>query len=610
MNPAIKRWLTPAILMIAVLVVYRQVLEHEFTYFDDNAYVFRNPAVLDGLSWHTIAWAFSTTEVANYHPLTWLSHMLDVQIYGLWAGGHAFTNLLWHSINVLLVWRLARAITGQNAIGFFVAALFAIHPINVESVASISQRKTVLSACFGLLSLLAYLRYAERGGKWRYLWSLGAALLSLLAKPLFVTLPALLLLLDYWPLTRFPGGPAEKADLAQRGIAPIRGRPSSWLSLIIEKTPFAILAGASSIVTFYAQQAAGATSTAKVDALTSLAAAIASYFFYLQKLFWPAGLAMFYPLPASYSMPSLAGSALSLLTISAVCWWLRRSRPYLLFGWLWFVGTLVPMAGFVRVGGMAMADRYAYIPLLGIFIILILLANEWWHSPASQRNHVRKILLLGGLGALLGLTFVAHRQVGYWRTTARLFARDMTTQGAHPAMLNLMGLEAFDQGDFVRAIPCFQKALAVAPNNADATANLGIALFAVGRYEEAEPWLERASNLRHPVGVGVLNARGKIAEHQGRITDAYNYWRAAIAAKPAFQEARINLAKTLAKNANANEALEILDAGIRLSPFDERLHNARADILEAAKRIDEAREARMRATRQHEENTKVPAFRK
>ena len=518
MSADIKRWLIPAILLIGVFAIYRQVLGHSFTYFDDNSYVFRNPAVLDGFTPASIRWAFTTGLAGNYNPLTWLSHMLDVEVFGLWAGGHAFTNLLWHSANVLLVWRLARALSGRDFVGFFVAALFAVHPINVESVACISQRKTVISACFGLLSLLAYLRYAERGGVWRYLLSLVAATLSMLAKPLFVTLPAMLLLLDYWPLARFSHRAVDQS-CTKAGVPPTHGRPI-WISLVAEKLPFIFLSGATCVATLLAQRAAGAMQTAKIDTITSLATAVSSYFYYLQKLFWPTGLAFFYPLSETYPGARLLAGTVALLTISAICWRVRLSRPYVFFGWFWFVGTLVPMAGFVRVGGMAMADRYAYIPLLGIFLVLTIPPTEWWYSMSGQRTTLRSFLLVCGLGSLMGLALVSHRQVGYWRTTAILFARDMVTQGAHPILLNLAGYEAFDQGDFSRAIPFFQKALAIAPNNADATSNLGIALFAVGRFDEADRWLEQASHLRKPPGVGVLNARGKIAEHQGRVDDA------------------------------------------------------------------------------------------
>lgn len=607
MNPVIKRWLTPVILLIAVFGIYRQVIEHNFTYFDDNAYVFRNEDVLGGLSWHSVRWAFTTTEVANYHPLTWLSHMLDVQVYGLWAGGHAFTNLLLHAANVLLVWQLVRRLSGKDSVGFLVAMLFAVHPLNVESVASISQRKTVLSACFGLLSLLAYLSYVDRGGKRHYCWSLFAATLSLLAKPLFVTLPAMLLLLDYWPLAKFKHHPTDNSSATRRSPA-LQSLPVNWLPLVVEKIPFLLLAGASGFSTYYAQHAAGAMNTAQVDGITSLAGAFSSYFFYLKKLFWPSGLAVFYPIPESLPLALLLISAFVLLLFSGASWSIRRSRPYVLFGWLWFVGTLVPMAGFVRVGGMAMADRYAYIPLLGIFLVLAALAVEWWDHLALKRKGIREFLLVCGLSSLVGLAIVAHRQVEYWRTTARLFARVMSLQGAHPPLLHLMGFEAFDQGDFARAIPFFQKILVFDPKNATAASNLGIALVAVNRLEEAEPWLELAAKLRNPQSIGVLNARGIIAEHQGRIEEACKLWQSAIATNPTFGEARINLANVLAKNHKPDEALAILDVGIRITPWNDRLYSARADILEQTGRNEEAQAARDQSSRQREENSVMTTF--
>jgi len=608
MKPSLKRWLIPTVLLISVFAVYRQVLEHTFTYFDDPQYVFRNPMVLGGLTWHSVEWAFRTGFFANYHPLTWLSHMLDVEIFGLWAGGHAFTNLIWHCANVLLVWRLTRTLSGRDSVGVFVALLFAVHPLNVESVANISQRKTVLSACFGLLALLAYLRFAERGGRWYYVVSLGTATLSLLAKPLFVTLPALLLLLDYWPLARIRQtqdyGTSTKPE-----FAPIRGRTSNWPRLIVEKIPFVLLAGASSLATFHFQHAAGAMSTAKVDLVTSLDAAVSSYFFYLKKLFWPSDLAVFYPLPESSSVGHLLMSAGILLAVLTILWSARQSRPYLSFGWLWFLGTLIPMAGFIRVGGMGMADRYSYIPLLGISFALSLLVSEWWASFPSPRPHASRLLLGCCVISLGCLAFVAHLQVSYWQSTERLFSRVLkTTQSVNEKLLNAMGYEAFDRGDFTGAIPFFEKSLANSPDYPDATANLGIALFAVGRLEEADPWLERAANLSHPPSAGVLNARGKIAELQGRTSEACKLWRTAIAIAPAFGEARRNLARALLRNHSPDEALAILDAGIRETPGDDRLHDTRAELLDAMGRASEAQSARELAAQQRGSNPTVPAL--
>ncbi len=607
MSTALKRWVIPSVLLIAIFAVYRQVIEHDFTFFDDHAYITRNPMVLVGLTWHSVELAFLTGCCCNYHPLTWISHMLDMDMFGLWAGGHAFTNLLWHCANVLLVWRLARLLSGRDAVGFFVAILFAIHPLNVEAVASISQRKTVLSACFGLLSLLAYLRYAERGGAWRYLLSFVWAAMSLLAKPLFVTLPALLLLLDFWPLARFPRR-QDYPPMTQPGTTPVRGRPANWRTLLSEKIPFAVLAGACGLATFHFQQVMGAMSTAKVDAFTSLAAAVSSYIFYLQKLFWPVGLAAFYSLPKSYAVLHLVTSAGILLAISTAFWGLRRRRPYLIFGWMWFLGTLIPMAGFIRVGAMGMADRYAYVPLLGVYFLITLLVTEWGDSLTSRRPFIRLLLPGCGVISIVGLALVTHRQVSYWRTTYHLYERIIATQGENEKLYNLMGYEAFDQREFDRAIPYFQKTLTVAPNDPDATANLGISLFAVGRFVEADTWLERSAKQHQTPSAGVLNARGKIAEQQGRINDACNFWRAAIIAAPSFGEARHNLAHALLQNGTADEALVIIDVGIHETPWDDQLHDDRAKILETLGRTDDARSARDTAAKERRGNSIEPAL--
>lgn len=564
MSPALRRWLYPALLLLAVLAIYSQVLDHQFTAWDDHGYVDRNPYVLQGLNWTTIRWAFTSSSHSNYHPLTWLSHLLDTELYGRWAGGHAFTNLLLHAANALLLFRLVRRLTDRPVVAFFVALLFVVHPLNVEAVANISQRKSVLGTCFGLLSLHAYIGYAGKGSRWRYTLAIGWATLSLLSKALFVTLPCLLLLLDYWPLRRTPWrGYAEEEDntAGDHSIA-------NWWSLLLEKLPFFALSAGISLLTVKFQHSTGAMDTAGVDLLTSLTGAVASYVFYLGKLLWPAGLAAFYPLPETYPWFVLPVSLAILTTITAVCLWHHRKQPQLLAGWVWFGLVLVPMAGFVRVGGMAAADRYCYVPLIGIFLATVLTIARAVEAAACNRRWLAPLTLTMGSIVSLGFATTAHRQVAFWKDTETSFNRILATQGPHDLFPALIGYDLFDSGEFARAIPYFRQSLAVAPNNDRVAANLGIALYCVGDSPEAEYWLRRALNGGSRRSPGALNTLAKISAAKGNHDQAIALYREVLQLTPGYIEARVALAQLLQQKGRIPEAIEVVNTGIALFPED------------------------------------------
>jgi hypothetical protein len=573
MSPQLRRWLFPAILVLAVLALYGQVLDHQFTAWDDHGYVDRNPYVLQGLSWTTIHWAFTSGSHSNYHPLTWMSHMLDVELYARWAGGHAFTNLVLHTINTFLLWQLIRSLTGRATVAFFVALLFAVHPLNVEAVANISQRKSVLSTCFGLLSLLAYVGYARRGSAWRYTLTVLLAALSLLSKALFVTLPCLLLLLDYWPLRRTPWRGYTGA-----AVIPNPCQETSWKQLVLEKLPFIALSLAISLLTVKFQKQTGAMDTAGVDLFTSITGAVASYVFYLWKTIWPSGLAAFYPLPEHFAAYVLPSCLAILLAITAGCIWAHRKHPYLLVGWLWFCLVLVPMAGFVRVGGMAAADRYCYVPLIGIFLAIGIAVASSVEATIKRLPWLHPLALgVGGL-ASLGFATVAHRQIGFWKDTETSFNRILATQGPHELFPALIGYDLFDRGEFERAIPYFRQSLAVMPNNDWVAANLGIALFCTGKSGEAEFWLLRALARNHRQSPGALNTLAKITEAKGEHSAAIKLYAEVLQITPTFMEARLKIIRLLQAEGQSAEALGQVEGGLKFYPDDETLRALKEEI--------------------------------
>lgn len=396
-----QKWALALLLAACTFAVYFPVLSHPFVNYDDPDYVTANPHVQQGLTRATLEWAASSVEHSNWHPVTWLSHALDCELFGLAPAGHHFSSLLLHAINAALLFLFLASVTAKTGRSLFVAALFALHPINVESVAWIAERKTVLSMFFLLLTLAAYAWYVSRPTAGRYISVVVPYALGLAAKPMIVTLPFLLMLLDYWPLQRIKG-----MDATSRAF-PAPQRP--WARLVLEKLPLLALSTASGVVTVIAQRGSILSSEILPFGLR-LANAIHSYVTYLGKAFWPDPLAVYYP----RGNFTLAGwetlLSLSLLIGLSAAAWKMRSRGYLLTGWLWFLGALVPMIGLVQVGNQAMADRYAYLPLIGIFIAITWAIGEF----VAKRNIDSKFSMLAG--AIVLVAFV----LGHFSATPRL----------------------------------------------------------------------------------------------------------------------------------------------------------------------------------------------
>ncbi len=484
-------------LVAITLAIYAQVIRHQFIYLDDMPYIRDNRMVNRGLTLSGIVWAFTTFYAANWHPLTWIAHMIDCQLFGLNPGAHLFVQVLIHSANAALVfWFLRRATGGPGRAGSIwpsaiVAALFALHPLHVESVAWAAERKDTLSTFFGLLSLIAYVRYAESPSWKRYVLVAVLLALGLMAKPMLVTWPFVMLLIDYWPLRRFSTARVEDHRSEVRSAVGRIRRGESQKSagrLFIEKIPLFVLAGFSSVMTFVAQSRGGAV-RAFVDMPVSvrLANAIITYAKYLWHTFWPHNLAFYYPY-TNINVWHVLLAAVILITISALCLSQRRGRPFLIVGWLWFLGTLVPVIGIVQVGGQSMADRYHYIPSIGLFTALVF--------GVADVVGRRRPLCLGAsaaagvaLVALAGLTF---RQIQLWRDTFTLFEHSLRIAPGSLAIEYNLGLAFSDIGKNEEAVEHLEKALALDPNFALALYSMGLTRAKQGRFTEAIPFYERA----------------------------------------------------------------------------------------------------------------------
>ena len=553
-----------AALAIVTLAIYAQVVGHQFITLDDPTYIRENPMVNRGVTLGGVAWAFTTFYATNWHPLTWISHMLDCQFFGMNAGRHLLINALIHATNTLLVFWFVLRTTRARWPSALVAALFALHPLHVESVAWVSERKDTLSTFFGLLSLIAYVRYAKAPSISRYAWVAIALALGLLAKPMLVTWPFVMLLLDYWPLGRL-AGPMVKEH--RRG-APHKEAATGIASLVWEKLPLFALVAASAIITFVAQSQGGAVRTFTDAPITlRLSNALVSYVKYLLLTFWPNDLAVYYPFAwAGIPAWQIIGAALLLLGITAFCFSQRKIRPYLIVGWLWFLGTLVPVIGLVQVGGQIMADRYFYVPSIGLFIAIVFgladIAKSWRVAP----------LLSGGIavGVLLILATLTNAQAQRWRDSFTLF----------------------------------EHTLAVTPPNLRIENSLALAMGASGKYDEAAAHFEKTLQIDPSfydglVGMGVTRA------FQGRMPEAIGYFQAAIRSQPDTPKAHVQLALALWKQNNDQAAFEEMRRASQLAPNDADIRADFGLALELVGQIPEAIEQLHEALRMNPNNAEA-----
>jgi len=581
-SKSVKQYVPLVLLLIlAVLAVYWQVLGNGFINYDDDTYVTANRYVRHGISLESISWAFTTRHSANWHPLTWLSHMLDGELFGMNPMGHHLTSLLLHLANTILLFLLLARMTGSVWKSGFVAALFGIHPLHVESVAWVAERKDVLSTLFWILTMWAYVRYAESPNVKRYSPVVVLFALGLMAKPMLVTLPFVLLLLDYWPLGRFASSQERKTQTSSR-------------RLILEKIPLVVLAAASSVVTFIVQQKGQAVgSLEQFPPISRIANALASYAAYIGKTIWPAKLAVFYPHPGA-SIPvwqPVMGTAL-LIVVSALILGPARRQRYLAVGWLWYVGTLVPVIGLVQVGWQAMADRYTYVPLIGLFIMAAWgipdLVERGKEGKGEREKSVQRAVL-PGLAVLVvaALMVTAYMQAGRWKDSITLFRHALAVTSNNPVAHDNLGLAFDERGEFERAATHYMQALTIKPNWAEAHQNLAVALVKRGRVADAVSHLTTALKI-DPDFPQAHNNLGAAYLKQGRLNEAEAHLKAAIRFKPDYAMARNNLGNVLLARGKASQAIEHFHAAIKLDPDLADPHYNLAVALLAQGEVEEA----------------------
>ena len=592
-SPAKRTPLLCLLLSVVVLVFYSPVTHNGFINYDDDGYITANPHVRSGLTWATVKWAFTTYDQGNWHPLTWLSHALDCALFGLNPAGPHDMNVLLHAANAVLLFLLLQSATGFRWRSLMVAAVFALHPMNVESVAWAAERKNVLSMLFFLLALHAYVWYTRRPGLRRYAAVAFFFALALLSKPQVIALPFLLLLWDYWPLGRI-GAPGVPGPTAPGEKVPRLS--SGWL--VLEKAPLLLLSAVSAVVTMKAQRAGLAVQTfSRYSLLLRLETAVVSYVRYLGKALWPSQLVALYPHPTELYPAWQAGAAVVLLLLITALVLRARDRRYLAVGWFWFLGSLVPVIGLVQVGFQAMADRYAYIPFIGLFLTITWLAADW----AQARQVSARWLAVASVCCLLALGTLTYRQVGYWHDSSSFWLRTLALTRDNYVAQNNLGEFLLNQGRTEEAAAHFRSALDIRPDGLTANLNLGayedrrgnlpaaieryqmvarhaadlgmrataysslgFAYRGMGQATKAKQCFETALQLE-PDGARAMTGLGLIAQENGDMTEAIRQYSRAAAVQPT-DVGYLLLAQALRQEGRLDEATAISERVARFSP--------------------------------------------
>ncbi len=568
---------------VVTLATFWPSANNDFVNFDDQDYLTHNQVVLKGLTWEGVRYAFTSAEVGNWHPITWLSHLVDVELFGMKAGGHHLTSVVIHTINGVLLFLMLRGLTGSLWTSAFVAGVFALHPLRVESVAWASERKDLLCALFGFLAVIAYQRFTcSKSARKPYKAWLGLAALlhafSLMSKPMLVTLPCLLLLLDYWPLQR-----VRRFRLDGLG--------ESLRSLLIEKIPFVLMSAGSCIVTMMVQSGAGAVATTQSFPMeVRINNAIVAVVAYLQKLFWPVELCPFYPyemeLPSSVVF--LAGGVIA--SVSFICWRLRKTSPFLIVGWLWYVGLLVPVIGIVQVGSQSMADRYTYLPTIGV-----VLAVAWAIRQVALRIRWSRVLLTVAAALLLGLLskFSLH-QVLLWRDSETLFYHSLSVTKKNAIAHESVALILAERGANKQAAWHFSEAVRIWPSFSDAYSDFGLALSLQGKFQEALVYSKKAVEL-NPSSERMQYNLARLYARMGSNDMARIEFRHFLKAFPDSRLGTLSLAELLLATGEVKQAVGLLSDFLKnQSPSDEVLL-ALSHALLADNRTDEAMLAVRRA---------------
>ena len=551
-------------LALTTFVAFEPVRYNDFVGYDDPFYVTNNPHVNSGITFDSAVWAFTNTLGANWHPLTSLSHMLDCEFFGLNPSYHHLMNLLFHIANVLLLFGILKRMTGEVWLSAFVAAVFALHPLNVESIAWVAERKSVLSTFFWMLTIAAYIRYAEHPAIKRYLLVVLALSLALMAKPMVVTLPFVLLLLDYWPLGRFQWPHQNKTEaLPNSESAKLSCQSSPLWRLIAEKIPLCILVAALSIITYIVQQSKGAMKMGENYPLNlRISNALVSYLIYIGKLIYPTRLAVLYPYPTDglptwqplFSLLVLAGASAGIIYIA-------RRWPYLTVGWLWYLGTLVPVIGLVQVGNQARADRYMYLPMLGLLIMF-----AWGIATLTTERRYRKIgLEISASIVLIALLICTRKQIKYWQNSSALYQRALKVTENNYIMHSNYGASLTEDGRYDEALKHLNRALQIRPRYYYAHHNLGRVFLKQEKFDEAIECFNKALHLKpdyHKAYFGL----GVALLKQSKTDQAIDSWKRAIRLKPDYADANYNIAAAMTEQGKYDEALKYFANALLAQP--------------------------------------------
>ena len=557
-------WGISIALAAVTLLLYARAFHYGFIDYDDNQYVRENPMVKAGLSWAGIRWAFTTIFYANWHPLAWISHMLDVQLFGMNTGWFHAVNVVLHTAAAVLLFLALQRMTRQPWRCAIVAAIFALHPLHVESVAWISERKDVLSTFLEMVALLLYARFVESRTVGRYLAVFAVFALALMAKPMLVTFPLVLLLLDFWPL--------------RRAEWPLRW--AQWKPLVMEKLPLLALSAIGSVMTFIAQHSYGAVvALQRFPVLSRLENSALAYVAYIGTALWPVNLAVFYPAsPLDAAGAVLA--ALFLLGVTAAVLRFAKSRPYLATGWFWYLGILAPVIGIVQVGAQSRADRYTYVPLVGLSMAVVWLVADW--AGRQRAAAVVAGLILAALGA------GTYHQLGYWESSRELFEHTLAITEKNPIMNNDLGVVLAADGDYPGAAAEYQKAIAILPDYSDARANLGHALLKMGQFQQAAAQLDEALRLQ-PTQAEAHADVGLLMAAQGDYASSARHLSEALRLKPDDAVNESNLCFALLHSGETDQALRHCREALRLKPDLPDAHFNLGNVLVAQGQIAEAR---------------------
>jgi len=567
--------LISATLVAITLAVYMQLGNHEFISYDDPSYVTDNLHVSSGITGENVIWAFTSFDEANWHPVTWLSHMTDVQLYGMNPRGHHLTSLVIHSITSLLLLYLLLRCTGSLWQSSLVAALFALHPLHVESVAWVAERKDVLSAFFWFLTLLLYAEYVAKRKQVLYVWALFSFVLGLMSKPMIVTLPIVMLLMDFWPLKRYW---LENQEQGQRKLL------GKVMALINEKIPFFACSLISGVITIYAQHTGGTTlGLDEMPFIARIQNALIVYVTYIIKTFWPHDLAVLYPIQTSFPLWQVIVSLCVLLLISAAAIKLGRRFSYLPMGWFWFIITLLPVIGLLQVGRQSMADRYTYIPVIGLFIMVA------WGIPDLIRGlqYRERILALLASVAIVSSITLTLRQLDHWRNSISLYRHTLQVTSNNCIIHNNLGVSFLKENDLDAAIREFMEAIAIQPNYIEARLNLGMAHSNKGNLDAAIKEFKEALAI-NPVSAEAYFNLGTVLLIKGDLDAAINEFKEALAINPVYMDSHNNLGAAFVRKGNLDAAIEEYQLALRIDPNNSTVHNNLGSVLERKGHLDAA----------------------